>query len=144
VESFSEPPDAVQIREKLEEILKKTERDFPVENSEKEAALYHAINTLLEQYETCLRKHGLSEAARQVYLTLAERIASRFHFPAYRTLTPREMSKLCNSENYAGIFYRFVGIYETIRYGGSTSEKDRKGFEEELLTADAEVRGDQH
>ncbi|GEM_PF-6955900 len=143
-ESFTEPADALRIREKLEEILKETERDFPPAGSEQEAELYHAINTLLGQYERCLREQGLSEAARQVYLTLAERIATRFHFPAYRTLTAREMSKICNAENYAGIFYRFVGIYETIRYGGSKSEKDRKEFEEELLKADTEIRSDQH
>jgi hypothetical protein len=137
-----EPPEAIEIRQELEMIIREAEREFPPAGSAQEAALYKAINSLLGRYEACLREHGLSEAARQAYLALAGRIAARLRLPAYRTLTPREMSKTCTTENYAGIFGRFVGIYEKIRYGGSNSEQDRRGFEEELREADTNVQGE--
>ena len=137
-----EPVEAVRIREELELIIREAEREFPPAGSAQEAALYKTINSLLGRYEACLRAHGLSEAARQTYLTLAGRIASRLRLPAYRTLTPREMSETCTDESYAGIFDRFVRIYEKIRYGESTSEQDRKGFEVELQEADSKVGGD--
>jgi hypothetical protein len=141
---YKEPADAVRIREDLELIITEAEQEFPPAGSEREAALHTAISTLLGMYWACLMEQGLSEAARQAYLTLAGRIAARLHLPAFRTLTPREMSKTCSTENYAGIFDRFVGIYEKIRYGGSRSEQDRKGFEAELQKADTEVRSDSH
>jgi hypothetical protein len=139
-----EPAETVRIPEDPEMISKKAEVEFPPAGSLREAVQYDAINTPLEQYETCLMEHGLPEAARQVYLTLAGRIATRLHVLAYRTLTPREMSKICRAENYAGIFYRFVGIYEKIRYAGGDSEQDRKEFQEQLQKADTEVRGDRN
>ncbi len=139
-----EPAEAVRIREELEMIIHEAEREFPPAGSAREAALCTAINSLLGRYDACLREHGLSEAARQTYLTLAGRIAARLHLPAYRTLTPREMSTTCTTENYAGIFDRFVRIYERIRYAGSESDQDRRGFEAELQKADTNVRGDRH
>jgi hypothetical protein len=139
-----EPAEAVQIREELEMIIHEAEREFPPAGSAREAALFTAINSLLGRYDACLKEHGLSEAARQAYLTLAGRIAARLRLPAYRTLTPREMSRTCTTENYAGIFYRFVRIYERIRYAGSESDQDRRGFEAELQKADTNVRGDRH
>jgi hypothetical protein len=142
--SYKEPAEAVRIREELEMIINEAEREFPQPGSAREAALYTAINSLLGRYDACLKEHGLSEAARQAYLTLAGRIAARLHLPAYRTLTPREMSKTCTTENYAGFFSRFVRIYERIRYAGSESDQDRRGFEAELQKADTNVRGDQH
>jgi len=142
--SQKEPAEMVRIQEDPEMIIKKAEAEFPPAGSLRDASLYHAINTLPERYEAYLREHVLPEAARQVYLTLAGRIASRLHLPAYRSLTPREMSKTCTTENYAGIFDRFVGIYEKIRYAGSNSENDRNGFKEELQKADTEIRGDWH
>jgi hypothetical protein len=142
--SRKEPPEAVRIREEIEMIISEAEREFPPAGSAQEAALYTAITGLLERYEACLREHGLSEAAHQAYLTLAGRIAARLHLPSYRSLTPREMSTTVTTEHYAGIFGRFVGIYEKIRYAGSESEHDRRGFEEELQKADSEVRSDRH
>jgi hypothetical protein len=141
---YKEPAEAVRIREELEMVIKEAEREFPQPGSAREAALYTAINSLLGRYDACLKQHGLSEAAREAYLTLAGRIAARLRLPAYRTLTPREMSKTCSTENYAGFFSRFVRIYERIRYAGSESDQDRRGFEEELQKADTNVRGDRH
>ena len=139
-----EPAEAVRIREELEMIIHDAEREFPPAGSAQEATLCTAINSLLGRYDACLREHGLSEAARQAYLTLAGRIATRLRLPAYRTLTPREMSKTCTTENYAGIFDRFVRIYERIRYAGSESDQDRRGFEAELQKAETKVRDDRH
>ena len=142
--SQKEPAEAVRIREEIEMIISEAEREFPPAGSAREAALYSAITGLLERYEACLREHGLSEAAHQAYLTLAGRIATRLHLPSYRSLTPREMSTTVTTEHYAGLFGRFVGMYEKIRYAGSESEQDRRGFEEELKKADTEVRSDRH
>jgi len=107
-----------------------------------EAALHDTVSTLLTRYFDCLIEHGLSEAARQAYLDLAGRVATRLRLPAFRTLTPREMSRAASTERYAGIFARFVGIYEQIRYAGRKSEQDR--FEAELPHADTVVGGDRH
>ncbi|HPD76241.1 MAG TPA: hypothetical protein PKZ65_09310 [Methanoregulaceae archaeon] len=97
------------------------------------------IGTLLARYEAMLREQGLSEAARRGYLDLAARIAAHLRLPAYRTLTPRELSAICSGKRYSGIFDIFVDTYEKIRYGGSTHGEDRAGFEQELQLADVET-----
>jgi len=123
-----EPAEAARIRTELEEMISEAMKELPPAGSEREAALKTAINTQLERYAACLGEHGLSEAARQAYLTLAGRIAASLGVPAYRSLTPREMSATCRSETYGHTFDLFVGIYERIRYAGSESELDKKGF----------------
>jgi hypothetical protein len=123
-----EPAEAVQIRNELEEMISDAMQELPAAGSEREAALETAINTLLERYAAALGEHGLSEAARQAYLTLAARIAASIRLPAYRSLTPREMSATCWAETYGPMFALFVGIYERIRYAGSESDQDKRGF----------------
>jgi hypothetical protein len=128
------------IKGKIEKMLRTADRE-----QGSDAAFQAAISGLLDQYWAALTKDGLSEAARQAYLTLAGRIAYSLGLPlGYRTLTPREMSDYCSGERYAGFFTRFVSNYEKIRYGSSNSEKDRDGFERALQTAYREFGGDQY
>jgi len=97
------------------------------------------IGTLYTRYQAILNKEGLSEATRRAYLDLAARIALHLRLPAYRTLTARELSSACASRSYSGIFDIFVDSYERIRYGGSTKQQDKTGFEQELKAADTET-----
>jgi hypothetical protein len=126
--SSEEQAEAVRIRKDLEEIFKESLQELPDDGSEPEKGPDITINTLLEQYDACYRQNGLSEAARQGYLAVAGTIAARLRLQSYRSLTPREMSRICRAENYGATFDHLVGIYERIRYAGSTNVKDRTGF----------------
>jgi len=97
------------------------------------------IGTLYARYQAILKEQGLSEAARRAYLDLAARIALHLRLPAYRTFTPRELSGAASGKIYGGIFDIFVDSYERIRYGGSTQQQDKTGFEQELKAADTET-----
>ena len=135
-----ENTEAARIQERIEEMLRTADR-----KTGSDAAFQAAISNLLDQYWAALTKDGLSEAARQAYLTLAGRIAQSLGLHlGYRTLTPREMTEYCSGEHYASFFTRFVSNYEKIRYGSSNSEKDRIGFERALQNAYQEFGSDRY
>ena len=106
------------------------------------SALKH--DTLFARYKRLLGLSGLSEAAHQVYLILAGRIAMRRHIDRYQTLTSRELAHTCKEERFGPLLHSFVGAYEKIRYGGKSDERARGAFESSLNTVDRETRGDKH
>jgi hypothetical protein len=120
-----EPAEAVLIRTELQDIINDAMRELPAAGSEREAALETAINTLLERYAAALGEHGLSEAARQAYHPCGQ---DRCQHPpaAYRSLTPRE-SATCRPRPMAPCL-PFCRYHERIRYAGSESDQDKRGF----------------
>lgn len=119
----------------LDSLLSDTASPLPADPAE----LPPEIGTLFARYQAILKEQGLSDAARKAYLDLAARIATHLRLPSYRTLTPRELSGTCTTKSYGGIIDIFVDSYERIRYGGSTKQQDKTGFEQELKAADTET-----
>lgn len=109
-------------------------------------ALFSSLkrDSLFDRYRRLLGLSGLSEAAHQVYLILAGRIAMRRHIERYQTLTSRELAHTCKEDRCGPSLHSFVGSYEKIRYGGKTDEPSRTAFESTMDTVDRDTRGDRH
>lgn len=95
--------------------------------------------TLIALYSRLLMVQGLSAASLAVYKQLAGRIANDFQIRQYKSLTARELSRNCRGKLYCGAFFRFVAIYEWIRYGGKGSVEDRAVFETALTSTDEQM-----
>lgn len=133
-----EPPEARAVREEIETIL--GEEDTPVI----EKAQAEKVTGLLIRYRELLEEHGISHAAHAGYLELAGRVAKALNIPRYRTKTPREMADSCRNESWGGIFSRFTGIYERIRYGGSRKKPDQEALEEGMRQAEQGIGGEKN
>ena len=100
--------------------------------------------TVSTRFRKLIRSDGLSEAAHQIYLAIAGRIALRHHIDKYRALTPRELAKTCAGEHFFTSLHAFIAAYEKIRFGGGTGNQEQSEFETSLKTIDRETRGDHH
>jgi hypothetical protein len=100
--------------------------------------------SLFQRYAGLLHAAGLSEAAREVYCNLAERIAEDLQISRFRSRSPREMAKSCRERPYCAAFSRLVATYERIRYAGETSVPVREEFEHSMHAADSQFGGEDH
>jgi hypothetical protein len=99
---------------------------------------------LFSLYSRVLQEQGISEAAHAVYREFSRRIAQDQQIRMYTGLTPGELSRSCRNKPYCSAFSRFVSLYETVRYGGPGSRTTRAEFEDVLLHAEKQIRGEDH
>jgi hypothetical protein len=100
--------------------------------------------TVITYYVRILQEQGLSAASWCAYQQMAARIARDLHIKRYKSLTAREMSRICKGKPYCGTFVRMTSAYERIRYGNDASGADRALFENAMQLTDEQTGGEHH
>lgn len=115
--------------------------------SDRYNSLIHELSgdrELLAQFQLTERELGLSEAVREIYLTILNRIVQETHISRSHSFTIREITQKISSKSYGRPFRYFACVYEKIRYGGSQQEDDRITFENRLDDLDQAMKSENH
>jgi hypothetical protein len=95
-------------------------------------------------YQRILNMHGLSTAAREVYVHFTGQIAQKMNIRHHRALTPREFLKSCNKRPFESAMSSFIAIYEEIRYAGARSTEKEEEFEDSMIATDKNLGDEDH